>query len=52
MVADIAAVAKLYIDNEIGILFYMEAVLLPMFSIACVTISRKVEIHLNELGGL
>ena len=52
MVADIAAVAKLYIDNEIGILFYMGAVLLPMFSIACVTISRKVEIHLNELGEL
>ena len=52
MVADIAGVAKLYIDSEIGILFYMGAVLLPMFSIACVTISRKVENHLNELGEL
>ncbi len=52
MVADIAGVAKLYIDNEIGILFYMGAVLLPMFSIACVTISRKIEAHLNELGEL
>ncbi len=52
MVADIAGISKLYLDHEIGVLFYMGAVLLPVFSLACVVISRKVERHLDELGEL
>jgi len=52
MVADIAGVAKLFIDHNIGLLFYMGASLLPVFAMACVIISQKVELHLNELGEL
>ena len=52
MVADIAGVAKLYLDNEIGLLFYMGGSLLPILTIACIVISQKIELHLNELGEL
>ena len=50
MVADIAGVASLFIDNKIGLLFYMGASLLPVFTMACIVISQKIELHLNELG--
>jgi len=52
MIADIAGIAKLFIDSHIGLLFYMGASLLPIFAIACINISRKIEMHLNELGDL
>jgi len=52
MVADIAGVAKLFVDHNIGLLFYMGASLLPIFAAACIIISRKIEMHLNELGDI
>lgn len=52
MVADIAGVSKLFIDNKIGLLFYLGASLLPVFAVACIGISRKIELHLNELGDI
>ncbi len=50
MVADIAGIAKLFMDNKISLLFYMGACLLPILAIGCIIISRKIEFHLNELG--
>ncbi|MDC9728085.1 MAG: hypothetical protein PSN04_02005 [Methyloprofundus sp.] len=50
MVADIAGVAKLYIDSEIELLFYVGAGMLPIFSVVCIIISRKIDFHLTELG--
>ncbi len=52
MVADIAGMAKLYIDSEADLLFYLGGVLLPVFAMACIVISQKIELHLNELGEL
>ena len=52
MVADIAGMAKLYIDSEADLLFYLGRVLLPIFAMACIVISQKIELHLNELGEL
>ena len=52
MVADIAGMAKLYIDSEADLLFYLGGILLPIFAMACIVISQKIELHLNELGEL
>jgi len=52
MVADIAGMAKLYIDSEAYLLFYLGGILLPIFAMTCIVISQKIELHLNELGEL
>ena len=52
MIADIAGMAKLYIDNEADLLFYLGGILLPIFAMTCIVISQKIELHLNELGEL
>jgi len=52
MVADIAGIAKLFIDNKISLLFYLGVSLLPIFTMVCIIISRKIEVHLNELGDI
>ena len=52
MVADVAGLAALYMDDKMGLLFYMGGALLPLFAISCVVISQKTELHLNELGEL
>ena len=52
MIADIAGMAKLYIDNEADLLFYLGGILLPIFAMAYIVISQKIELHLNELGEL
>jgi len=44
MVADIA---KLFIDDKINLLFYLGV---SNLAVGCIVISRKVELHLNELG--
>ncbi|MFI3119322.1 MAG: hypothetical protein QX191_05000 [Methylococcaceae bacterium] len=35
MVADIAGMSKLYLDNTIGVLFYMGGLLLPFLVVVC-----------------
>jgi len=52
MVADVAGMATLYMDSKMGLLFYMGGLLLPLFAVSCIVISRKIELHLNELGEL
>jgi len=52
MVADVAGVAKLFVDSKFGLLFYLGACLLPVFAVACIGISKKIELHLNELGDI
>jgi len=52
MVADIAGISKLFIDNKISLLFYLGVSLLPMFTVLCIIVSRKIELHLNELGDI
>jgi hypothetical protein len=52
MVADVAGMAKLYLDNTIDVLFYMGGLLLPLLLVVCMDISRKIERHFNELEGL
>ena len=52
MVADVAGMSKLYLDNVIGVLFYMGGLLLPFLVVACMVISRKIEHHFNELEEL
>ncbi|OUR83640.1 hypothetical protein A9Q82_02875 [Cycloclasticus sp. 46_120_T64] len=52
MVADVAGMATLYMDDKMGLLFYMGGLLLPLFAASCTVISRKIELHLNELGEL
>jgi hypothetical protein len=52
MVADVAGMSKLYLDNLIGVLFYMGGLLLPFLVVACMAISKKIERHFNELEGL
>ena len=49
LVADVAGLSKLYLDASIGILFYSGIVVLGILAIAGVIVSRKIEIHLNEL---
>jgi hypothetical protein len=52
MVADVAGLAKLYLDNTISILFYLGASLLFVLVISCVVISQKIERQIKELGNL
>jgi hypothetical protein len=52
MVADIAGMAKLYLDNTVNIVFYMGGFLLPLLAVACILISKKIEHHFDELERL
>ena len=52
MVADVAGMSKLYLDNTIDVLFYMGGLLLPFLLYVCMDISRKIERHFNELEEL
>jgi len=52
MVADVAGMSKLYLDNMIGVLFYMGGFLLPILLYVCINISKKIERHFNELEEL
>ncbi len=52
MVADVAGMAKLYLDNTVDVLFYMGGLLLPFLVFVCMNISRKIERHFHELEGL
>ena len=52
MVADVAGMSKLYLDNMIDVLFYMGGILLPILLYVCMDISKKIERHFNELEEL
>ncbi len=52
MVADVAGMSKLYLDNVIDVLFYAGGLLLPILVVVCISISRKIERHFNELEEL
>ncbi len=52
MVADVAGMSILYLDNMIGVLFYMGGFLLPVLLYVCINISKKIERHFNELEEL
>jgi len=52
MVADVAGMAKLYLDNTIGVLFYLGGLLLPFLLFVCIDISKKIERHFKELEDL
>jgi len=43
----VAGIAKLFIDDKINLLFYLGVSIL---AVGCIVISRKIEVHLNELG--
>ena len=49
LVADVAGVARLYLDAQSGLLFYSGLVLLVVLPVAIIIVSRKIEIHLIEL---
>ena len=52
MVADIAGMAKLYLDKTIDEVFYMGGLLLPVLVVVCIVISRKMERKMSELEHL
>jgi len=52
LVADIAGIAKLYIDENINILFYSGIVLIVLLSIWLAILAKKIERHIKELGDL
>jgi hypothetical protein len=52
MVADVAGMAKLYLDQTTDILFYMGGGLLFLLVISCVVISQKIEHQIRNLENL
>lgn len=52
LVADIAGVSKLYIENNIDVLFYVGVIFIIVLSLWLSLIARKIEKHIKELGEL
>lgn len=52
LVADIAGISKLYLDEDINLLFYSGVVLVIVLSISASITSKKIEKHIKELGDL
>lgn len=52
LVADIAGISKLYIDENINILFYSGIVLIVLLSIWLAILAKKIEQHIKRLGDL
>jgi hypothetical protein len=52
LVTDVAGVSKLYLAQQIDILFYIGILLIIILSIWVSVISRKIEMHIKELGDL
>lgn len=52
LVADIAGISKLYLDQNINLLFYSGVVLIIVLSLSASIISKKIEKHIKELGDL
>ena len=52
MVADVAGMAKLYLDNTIDVLFYGGGVLLGVLVLVSIVISKKMERKISELENL
>jgi len=52
LVATVAGVSKLYLDNDVNILFYLGVVLSIGFTIWMSVIAKKIKKHIKELGEL
>ena len=52
LVTDVAGISKLYLDENINILFYSGILLVIVFSIWIAVISKKIEGHIKSLGDL
>jgi hypothetical protein len=52
MVADVAGMAKLYLDKTIDVLFYGGGVLLGILVLVSIVISKKMERNISELENL
>jgi len=52
LVADIAGVAKLYLEHHIDVLFYIGIVFIIILSFWLGVIAKKIEKHIIELGEL
>ncbi len=52
LVADIAGISKLYVEQNISVLFYAGIILVIVLSIWLSAIAKKIEKHINELGEL
>ncbi len=52
LVAIIAGLSKLYLDDSINILFYMGAIMSILISIVPVVVFKKIKKHIKELGEL
>jgi len=49
LVADVVGVSKLYLDESIGILFYLGIAMLGVLMVIMVIVARKIENQLIEL---
>ena len=52
LVAIMAGLSKLYIDNEINLVFYLGAFIAIILSVLPVIIFLKIKKHITELGEL
>ncbi|MDP3301994.1 MAG: hypothetical protein Q8S36_08530 [Sulfuricurvum sp.] len=52
LVADIAGISKLYLDQNINIIFYSGVLLIIVLSLSASITSKKIEKHIKELGDL
>lgn len=52
LVAIIAGISKLYVDDEISVLFYLGIIVSLGFTFWIVIIAKKIKKHIKELGGL
>ena len=52
LVAIVAGLSKLYLDDSINILFYLGATVSLLISIVPIVVFKKIKKHIKELGEL
>ena len=52
LIATIAGVSKLYLDQDVNILFYTGTILSLGFTVWIAVIAKKIKKHIKELGDL
>ena len=52
LVADVAGISKLYLDNNIGILFYFGVILVIFLSLWILIVAKRIEANINSLEDL
>ncbi len=52
LVADVAGISKLYLDNNIGILFYFGVILVVFLSLWILIVAKRIEANINSLEDL